>query len=480
MPVDVPVIGARSAVWMAGQLHLYYAAFVLGAPIFIVICEWLGHRRQDKKYERLARETMKAVTIAYSLTALSGAAFGFVLMGFYGDLMKVLFQHFGPIFGLYILLFFVETILMYLYWYTWGPLAHRKGVHLSIGVALNVVGTVVMFLMNAIGSYMLTPPASGETAGLWSLVNNASWSGLNLHRFIANITLGGFMVALFAAFMFLMAKKDEEKAFYDWMGFIGNFIGVATLMLLPLAGYILAKELFLYDATIATFMMADKLSSFFVMQGLLVSLLFLGANYYMWMSIRRITGAESYLVYMRPTFAVILVGTVIWVTPQNFLPDLTSPIPEGIGEEAIFIPERAAFFGLMMAKALAVTAIIMFTFLTYMVYRRSMAQGTMRWGDISPQAQYALVFIPAVAVYLMGLMGAIRELVRQDWHVYTLVRDVTPYWYTPTLRQTSIMVGAITLLFFAMMAFVFWIGFKLDRTDHEAPEAALQPLVGHD
>jgi len=292
-------------------------------------------------------------------------------------------------------------------------------------------------------------------------VNNPTWTGLNLHRFIANVTFGGFIVALFAAFMFLTARKNEERAFYDWMGFIGNFIGVATLMLLPLAGYILAKEIFLYDATIATFMMADKLSTFFVMQGLMVSLLFLGANYYMWMSIRRITGAQDYLGYMRPTFAVIFVGTVIWVTPQNFLPDLTSPIPEGISEAAIFIPERAAFLGLMMAKALAVTAIIMFTFLTYMVYRRAMAQGTMRWGEIAPQSQYALVFIPAVAVYLMGLMGAIRELARQDWHVYKVLQDTTPYWYTTPLAHTSIMVGIVTLVFFTFMAFIFWIGFKL-------------------
>ncbi|MFQ5875083.1 MAG: hypothetical protein ACE5JL_14985, partial [Dehalococcoidia bacterium] len=167
------------------------------------------------------------------------------------------------------------------------------------------------------------------------------------------------------------------------------------------------------------------------------------------------------LGYMRPTFAVIFVGTVIWVTPQNFLPDLTSPIPAGIGEEAIFIPERAAFIGLMMAKALAVTAIIMFTFLTYMVYRRAIAQGTMRWGEIAPQSQYALVFIPAVAVYLMGLMGAIRELARQDWHVYTVLQDTTPYWYTTPLAHTSIMVGIVTLVFFSLMAFIFWIGFKL-------------------
>ncbi|MEE9247625.1 MAG: cytochrome ubiquinol oxidase subunit I [Dehalococcoidia bacterium] len=519
MPIDVPVIGARSAVWMAAQLHLYFAAFVLGAPIFIVICEYLGARggprnwrvrlpvggglaalafvafilaeastdrivillgagllvgvilfmrsTGDARYERLARETMKVVTIAYSLTALSGAAFGFVLMGFYHTAMAHLFEQFGPVFGLYIVLFFVETILMYLYWYSWEPLAQRKQLHISLGVALNIVGTVVMLLMNGIGSYMLTPP-QGEAAGVWASLNNATWSGLNLHRFIANITFGGLMVALFAAFMFLTAKKKEERAFYDWMGFIGNFIGVATLMILPLAGYILAKEIFQYDASIATFMMADKLSTFFVMQGLLVSLLFLGANYYMWMSIRRITGSEAYLVYMKPTFGVIIVGAVIWLTPQNFLPDLTTPAPEGVSETALFVPERVVFLGLMMAKAIAVTAIILFTFLTYMVYRRAMAKGKMRWGEIAPQAQYALVFVPAVAVYLMGLMGAIRELARQDWHVYNVVRDTTPYWYTPTLGYTSIMVGIVTLVFFTLMGFIFWIGFMLGRTDQEA------------
>ena len=167
MPIDIPVIGARSAVWIAGQLHLFFAAFVLGAPIFIVICEWWGRRAQDPRYERLAVETMKVVTSAYSMTAITGAAFGFVLMGPYNNVMAHLFETMGGVFGLYVLLFFVETILMYLYWYTWEPLAHRKGLHISIGVALNVVGTLVMLLMNAVGAYMLTPPEAGEAATLW-------------------------------------------------------------------------------------------------------------------------------------------------------------------------------------------------------------------------------------------------------------------------------------------------------------------------
>jgi len=30
------------------------------------------------------------------------------------------------------------------------------------------------------------------------------------------------------------------------------------------------------------------------------------------------------------------------------------------------------------------------------------------------------------------------QLARQDWHVYTVLRDVTPYWYTTPLAQTTL------------------------------------------
>ena len=34
---DFPVIGSRAAVWIAAQLHLFFAAFVLGVPMFAVV-----------------------------------------------------------------------------------------------------------------------------------------------------------------------------------------------------------------------------------------------------------------------------------------------------------------------------------------------------------------------------------------------------------------------------------------------------------
>lgn len=468
MPLDVPLIGARTAIWLAAQLHLFLAAFVLGAPIFIVICEWLGLRTGDRRYERLAKETMKVVAIAYSLTAVFGVLFAFVLMGPYQPVTNYLFQVLYPVWALYGVLILLETVCMYVYWYTWEPLSRSrsgKWTHIGIGVLLNVLGTVLMLLMNAVTGLMNTPPRPLEGASLWAMIDNAAWWPLNLHRFLGNITFGGFVVALFAAFMFLNSKKAADRAFYDWMGYIGNLIGVGALITMPLAGYILSRELFIYDAQIATFMMADKLSGYFVMQGLLIVLLFLGANFYMWLSMQRIDGGARFAPHVKAIFAVLLAGGIVWVIPQNFFPDLLAKVPEGVSEQALILPERLTFLGLMVAKALAVTAIIIMTFVTYLLYRRARATGGIGWGRIDPMSQYVLIFIPAVAVYLMGLMGAIRSLTRMDYHIYRAVKDVTPYWYTVTLGHSSIMVAIVTLLFFVLLAFVFWVGFVVGKSN---------------
>src|SRR3972149_4252977 len=46
-----PLIGSRLAVWGAAQLHLYFAAFILGVPMFAIIVEFIGWGGQGKRHE---------------------------------------------------------------------------------------------------------------------------------------------------------------------------------------------------------------------------------------------------------------------------------------------------------------------------------------------------------------------------------------------------------------------------------------------
>src|SRR5439155_1436040 len=51
-----PVLGSRLAVWAVAQLHLNFAAFILGVPIFAVIIEAIGWRTGDARYDWLSHE----------------------------------------------------------------------------------------------------------------------------------------------------------------------------------------------------------------------------------------------------------------------------------------------------------------------------------------------------------------------------------------------------------------------------------------
>ncbi|MBI3621606.1 MAG: cytochrome ubiquinol oxidase subunit I [Nitrospirae bacterium] len=301
-PAHFPYVGNRVAVWALAQLHILFAAFVLGAPIFVVISEWLGVRSHDPKYDRLAKEVTKITAILYSMTALTGGFFLLALVTLYPDFTGWLFNHFFLIMGIgYPLLFILETLVLYFYWYTWDGLqGDKKGRHLAIGVLLNVIGIVTLFAIDGPTSFMNTPVKAPEgmtmnlrdfietTATLWDKMNNFSWMPMNFHRLAGNVTFGGFITGLIAAYMYMFSKTDEERAYYDWMGFVGNFIGISALLVLPLMGYVYAAEFYDYDASIGPYMMADQLSMFFIMQGGMIGLIFLASAYYIWMSLKRI------------------------------------------------------------------------------------------------------------------------------------------------------------------------------------------------
>ena len=118
----------------------------------------------------------------------------------------------------------------------------RKWLHICFGILLNYFGLILMMISNSWATFMTS--AVGDQPGrrrvlghhLGRHAQNFTWMPVNLHRFIANIAFGGSVVAAYAAFRFLAAKRNSpERAHYDWMGYIGNFIALIGLIPLPFA-----------------------------------------------------------------------------------------------------------------------------------------------------------------------------------------------------------------------------------------------------
>jgi len=533
-PVEFPYTGNRTAVWIVAQLHILFAGFILGAPIFVVISEWLGYRKQDPRYDRLAKEVTKVTVILYSMTALTGGLFIFVLLATYPQFTTWLINHFFLIFAVvYPLLFIGETIVLYMYFYTWDAWkGEKKARHIALGVLLNLIGSITLFVIDAPTSFMNTPvraegisPAEFlATASLWDKVFNYSWMPLNLHRLVGNVTFGGFIAGLIAAYMFMGSKKQEDRAYYDWMGFVGNMIGVGALLFLPFMGYLLSYELCDYDASICPYMMADQLSMFFEMQGAMVGLIFLASNYYIWLSMKRIEGVErvrmtvlapivmvllpivmtkvltdypvpdaTSLAFLVPLllapailgrfipltvssstvikvgFLMVVVGNAIWMTPHGFVPTGAKLVAE------LELPSDWNFLALMPAKNSAAFTLIFVTVVNYVIYNRAVSQGTIVWGKIDFASQFVLVFLAFSAIWTMGLMGAVRSLLRKYFHAYNLLPDFTAESFTPTLSYSAWWITGITVTFFVVVSFAILVTLRPSDSKGHAHEGSPVP-----
>ncbi len=523
-------VNSRVAVWLVAQLHLWFAAFILAVPIFVFIIEAIGMATRDKRYDDMAYEFIKISIAAYSLTAILGGLLVFCLIVFYPHLVQYVGALFKESMFYYALLFFAESAALYVYYYGWHWLqgGFKKWVHLTVGLVLNAVGTALMLLANAWLTFMMSPSgidAAGVFTGdIWTALHNYLWNPINIHRFVANIAYGGSIVGAYAAFKFLSAVRNEDKAHYDWMGYTANFIAISALLPLPFAGYYLAAEIYAYSQQMGITLMGGVFAWLFIIQAVLIGTLFLSANYYLWCGMSRSDGAVRYNRYVKYLAFVIIAAFLVWFTPHTLV--LTNEELKALGGP---YHKYLGPLGIMPAKNTAVNIMIMFTALSFLIYRRAnriatvpwekagnafqvalytsgilnifflgiyhgyftntvykvassipqvattliviavsvvidalMYRGArevapLRWGRVPDRAQYALFLLAVAFTWLMGLMGYIRSGIRQHWHVVGVFRDSSADAFTPALGYAANVVSVGTILFMAMVVFVFWL-----------------------
>ncbi len=623
-------LDSRLVVWIVAELHLMFAAFVLGVPIFAVLMEVIGKTTRDERYDKLAYEFTRLLSAAYATTAALGGLLAFCLYGLYPQFMGYLTGVFNHSMYIYAIVILLETFCLYLYYYTWHTpfMEKRKWTHISLGIGINVLAIMVLALSNSWTSYMMSPSGidkeTGEFIGtFWQTLNNPLWMPLNYHRYIANIAFGGLICGAYAAVKFLCSQNQEQKAHYDWMGYIGNFVALAALIPLPFAGYYMGREIYSSSVVMGNNMMGGAFSWTFIVQAILIGFLFLGGNYYLWSGMQRIKGGERYEKYIKYLLIILIVCFAIWLTPHN-LP-LSSEEQINIGGQYHPILK---YLGLMSAKNAVVNFIILSTFFCFLLYRRAnkgttlpfsrhgmsakvvvgitgalvaallvwygigtytldpstmdlaaekakffklpagllffqifavaaaivitflnkgkLAQiillgvtvmsvvlilgiygfvimsnanpflrniavsqvlmvlscitintvidiylfkgaeivGGIAWGKMNVRSQYALILMCISIVMLIALMGYIRSGLRENWHIYGVMQDTSPWAFTPTMAYMGKVIGAVTLIFLGIVTFLFWLSGVSDKkhaVGHGAgdvPEPALTSTDG--
>jgi cytochrome bd ubiquinol oxidase subunit I len=527
-----PVIGSRDWIWIVAQLHLNFAAFVLGVPIFAVTMEYLGWKKGEARLDRIAYDFTKLFTLAYTVTAVLGSIFLVSLPLLYPKFIDYMMKILGPTWWLYLIVMYAEVFVCYYYFYSWQKMKDRKGLHVALGVLLNILGATLLLITSAWVGFMTTPAGvntEGELLNRWAAIHTHMWIPLFLHRFVANIVFGAGIAAAYAAFRFITAKTQEEKAYYDWMGYTSAIISIGASLLLPGVGYLLGVEIYSFNEQMGIQLMGGFFAWLWVMQAIMIGAILFFINYYLWISLHKMPGGERYFKYVKFLFVVLLLGYVVWITPHDVALSLEEARRTGTYHPAL------GKLGVMAAKNTAVILSYLATFLSFAIFRVSNKEpivawaknghtaraviivvsaagvlalgiysyvvsaavrvkvlspiqfglffaslialyvldnymykgartiGEPRWGRMPERSQYALIGITVTFTWLMGMLGYMRAGARQYWHVYGIMKNTSPDAFLPTHGYASVVVTISTLLFFVLIALVFWSIMKLEK-----------------
>jgi hypothetical protein len=408
------VLNNRSVLWILIQQHFYLGSLILGTPMIAWLMELFAYFKR-KKYEeksqrldRLAFHVMQIGLPFYPFTII----FGLILLSGFMILYPVFFQYmaqlFRPVFILYALAFFLESLLFYVYAYRWvgtpTAVTREKAIHLGIGFLLCLNGILIICLANALMSFMMSPKgvdSAGRYLGdLWAIIHTPFWNPLNVHRVLASIMFSGAFIAAYAAFRMLTTQDPAVAAHYDQMGHITITLAIANLCLLPFAGYWFAKEIFIFRQRMGMTLMGGSLSWLFVVQAMLVGFIFMTAIYYLWQGTARMEGSARYRLHMKCLLLLLLISFLIWTTPHT-LPATSTEFQTMGGTQHPIV----GYYGTMSAKNTAINTMILILALCYIIFRRCNKIITIswrRWGNISLVA----IFLVAEAVILfLGVYG---------------------------------------------------------------------------
>lgn len=402
---DYPSAGvsSRAIVWVLAQMHLFFGALVLAVPLFVLMIELVGVYTGDERYDDMAYEFMKISLTGFSITAIFGGSLTLALFLLYPDFMSYMMRVFGTQVLFYAMLFFLETFFLYTYYYGWNAFRYGnlKWLHLSLGLMLNASGLTIMVLANAWATFMMAPSGVNEvgavTGSVWEVMKGPLWNPINLHRFIANIGFGGAVVGAYAAFKFLSTKDPVKRAHYDWMGYTSNFIAILAFLPLPFAGYWLMAEIYAYSQQMGITAMGGILAWLFIVQAVLIGTILLAGNFYLWAGMSRTDGSERYKGLIKVIAFVLIVCFLIWVTPHTLILSASEIALLGGSHHHILGP-----LGIMPAKNIAVNMMLIATFLSFQLYRRSDKVATVSW---APAGNALLIAIYLVAIANIIFLG---------------------------------------------------------------------------
>ena len=167
--------------------------------------------------------------------------------------------------------------------------------------------------------------------------------------------------------------------------------------------------------------------------------------------------ALSYIFYQRANKVItarwartgnLVIGTVFCGALANVI---------AVSVYGFYLPANLRV-GLSLPQAMStLTALIVGLLVNRAIVKDAHTVGPTAWGAMPVRGQVTLFLLGMAFTWVMGLMGFIRSSGRLGWHVHEIMRDGSPWAFTPGFGFAAGMVTLNMALFWLLLVGVFWL-----------------------
>ena len=229
------------------SFHIIFATIGVGIPLFILIAQWVGIKKQDEHYILLARRWTRGYAITVAVGVVTGTAIGLQLSLLWPEFMTLGGQIIALPLFMETFAFFIEAIFLGIYLYTWDRFENQKK-HMLLLIPVALGSSLSAVFITMVNSFMNSPQGFEIINGQLMEVNpilamfTPSMPTKVAHVLGTAYMTAAFVLASIAAFRLLKGSNHiyHKKALFFTMK-MGLVFSITTALLGDLSGKYLAE-----------------------------------------------------------------------------------------------------------------------------------------------------------------------------------------------------------------------------------------------
>lgn len=243
--------GAKFSIGFLGIFHVAVGSLAIGFAFIVTVLQIVGYKRKDNRFDRLAKRVQLWHVCIYNIGTINAIGLVFALSGLYPQFWSQIFTQFYWTLIVEEMLFFMLATTLTLHYFFWDTMWGHKKLHIFMGALLTPMFFLQFFIINGMGSYMLTPAFAEGQVSLWSgtagilgwdmlAFYNPSFLMLTLHRTAANFAYAGFIVAAICGVWLYRSKQTKLQISYENGGRLAFRVAFTAFLALPIIGFFYA------------------------------------------------------------------------------------------------------------------------------------------------------------------------------------------------------------------------------------------------